>query len=90
MEDGIGATRHPFDADLAAHRVEERRELGRPVADVLVGAVGGKSGGLPTPAGIGRGLERPGLILAPDRQPQRSPSRYASSISRFWGRRPGR
>jgi hypothetical protein len=37
MQHGVRAGRHAFEADLPVGRVEQRQDLGRAVAQVLVG-----------------------------------------------------
>jgi hypothetical protein len=71
VQDGVRAGRHALDPNLAVGRVEQREELGRAVAEILVRLARRLALGPPGGAGMGNGLERPGLIGASDRQAQR-------------------
>ena len=68
MQHGIRARRYPLDPDPAVGRMEEREDLGRAVAEVLVRLPRRLGLGPPGLAGIRDRLERPGLVGAPDRQ----------------------
>ena len=61
----------PSQADAAVGRVEQRQDLGRAVAEVLVRLPRRLALGPPGLAGVGDRLVRPGLVGAPDRQPHR-------------------
>ena len=67
----LGQARHALDADPAVGRVEQRQDLGRAVAEVLVGQASRLARRPPAPARVGDRLERPGLVGAPDRQAHR-------------------
>ena len=71
VQDRVGAGRHALDADLPVGRVEQRQDLGRAVAEVLVRLARRLALGPPGLAGVGDRLERPGLVGAPDRQAHR-------------------
>ena len=71
VQDGIRTGRHALDPDLAIGGMEEREELGRAVAKILVRLARRLALGLPGWAGMGNGLEWPSLVGAPDRQAQR-------------------
>ena len=47
MQYGVGAGRHALDPDVAIGRVEQGEDLGRAVAEVLVGLAGRLALGLP-------------------------------------------
>src|ERR671916_1035551 len=50
--------------------MEQGQDLGCATADVLVRLLGRVFARLPRPPGMRHGLKRPGLVLAPDRQPK--------------------
>ena len=81
----MGQLRHPLDAHLPAGRVEQRQQLGRAVADVLVRLAGREPGGLPAAARIRHRLERPGLVLGPHRQPPLRPQPVGVLDQLFFG-----
>src|SRR5439155_17506958 len=56
---------------LAGRRAEQRQQLGRPAADVLVRAVGRVADRLPGGTGLRDGLVGAGLVLGPELQPER-------------------
>jgi hypothetical protein len=71
MQHGVWAGRHALDPDTAVGRVEQREDLGRAVAKILVGPARRLPLGPPGLAGMGHRLEWPGLVGAPDRQAAR-------------------
>ena len=85
VEHRVGAGRHALQADPAVGRVEQREDLGRAVAEVLVRLARRLALGLPGRAGMGHRLERPGLVGAPDRQAHRLPQRGRRPRSTFFG-----
>ena len=71
MEHGVGRVGDALGAEVAGRRPEERQQLGRPAADVLVRQAGRLANRRPAGPGLGDRLVRPGLVLAPDRDPGR-------------------
>src|SRR3954465_13582514 len=55
--------------------MKQGQDLGRAAADVLVWLEGGLAAWLPSLAGMRHRLKRPGLVLAPDREPKLRPQR---------------
>src|SRR4051794_6510762 len=67
VQDRVGGARDALDPDPPRGRVEQGQQLGRPVADVLVGVAGRAGRRSPLRAGLRDRLVRPGLVLGPDR-----------------------
>src|SRR4051794_34097400 len=55
--------------------MEQGQDLGRAAADVFVRLEGGLAARPPRHTGMRHGLERPGLVLTPDREPKLRPQR---------------
>ena len=71
VQDRVGAGRHALDPDAAVGRAEQRQDLGRAVAEVLVRLPRRVALGPPRLARVGDRLVGPGLVGAPDRQAHR-------------------
>jgi hypothetical protein len=70
VQDHVRAAGGRLDAHLPRRRMEQGQDLEGPPAHVLMRPRRGLALWPPTAAGMGDGLEGPGLVLAPDRQPR--------------------
>lgn len=68
VQDRVRRARHAFDPHLARGWVEQREQLRRAVAHMLMGIPSRLGTGLPVEARLGDRLIRPRFILRPDRQ----------------------
>jgi len=75
MQHGVRAVRHRPEAHLAGCRFKQGQHLARPPPHILVRHACRRLTQLPTAARTRHGLERTGLVFAPDRQPQRRAER---------------
>ncbi len=71
MEYGVRGMGDALGTDLAGRGAEQRQQLGRPAAEVLMGLPYRLSDRLSTRPGLESGLVRTRLVLAPDRHPGR-------------------
>jgi hypothetical protein len=67
MQDRMRDREHSLGAHCAGRRAQQRQQLGRPAADVLMGPGGGMARGMPGLPRLGNGLLGAGFVLAPQR-----------------------
>lgn len=69
MKHGVRRDGYPFGSHLARRGTEQRQQLGRAIANVLMRPARWLPNRLPTLTRVRNGLVRSGFILAPDRDP---------------------
>jgi hypothetical protein len=77
MQHRIGAAGRRLQPHLARSRMKQGQDLGCAAADVFVRVRRRVFARLPRHPGMGHGLKRPRLVLAPDRQPKLGAERVA-------------
>jgi len=77
VQDRIGSAGDRPDTHLARSGMEQGQDLDCALPHILMRLRGGPTLRLPMAAGMGDGLKRPGLVLAPDRQAHRPAERVS-------------